>query len=289
LLTKKVTNWIERVETFSTYVIRDDILEKDIEKMRRSQPEIVKGYATSVYFVARKLIEKGIEMRPRAVITSAESLLPKYRRTIEEAFGCRVFDFYGSREIGAMAAECEVHSGYHISAENVLLEFVKEGEHVAPGERGEIIATNLRNFGMPLIRYRIGDVGIPSGEHCSCGRGLPLLKSLDGRVSQFISILDKEIKKVIPVLAADPGIIGKVMDEVPIYTYRVLQEDLDKVTIKIVPQDTYSEKDTKFVLDYVNSYIGKNIEVEVKLVDEIPPLPSGKRSVVISKINPFNE
>ena len=221
------------------------------------------------------------------MITSAEKLLPEYRETIENAFGCKVFDHYGSREISALASECDEHHGYHISAENVLLEFVKDGEHVSPGEQGLIIATNLRNYGMPFIRYELGDVGRPSEDVCTCGRGLPLMKSIDARTSQFISICDKETGEIVPVMTADPGVIGLVMDKIPQKTYRVYQETLEKITIEIQPKKSYTEDHTQYIRDYLYPHIGKYIEIEIKLVEKIPPLPSGKRSVVISKINPF--
>lgn len=284
---KKVTSYIERVETSSTYVVNDQTISDLVKRLQILQPEVVKGYASSVYFVAKKMLDDKVDLSPRTVLTSAESLLPHWRETIERAFGCRVFDYYGSREIGAIAAECPSHCGYHISAENVVLEFVKDGEHVSPGEQGEIIATNLRNFGMPLIRYRIGDAGVASDEACSCGRGLPIMKSVDGRVSQFVSMLDRETNKIIPLLAAGPGIIAKVMDQVPVDNYRVLQEDLSKVVILVMPKKTFSEHHKRFILDFLYNYIGKYIEVEIQMVDDLPPLPSGKRSVVLSKINPF--
>jgi phenylacetate-CoA ligase len=286
-LLKRITSKIERVETSSTYVISDQTLSDLVEKLRKLQPEVVKGYASSVYFIAKKMIDDGVELKPRTVITSAESLLPHWRETIEKAFGCRVYDYYGSREIGAIASECSVHNGYHVSAENVVLEFVRDGEHVSPGEQGEIIATNLRNFGMPLIRYAIGDAGVASDEACKCGRGLPVVKSIDGRVSQFVSMLDKKTNKIVPLLAAGPGIIAKAMDQVPVENYRVLQEDLSKITIQVMPKSDFSENHKQFILDFLNDYVGKYIAVEIQSVDDLPPLPSGKRSVVISKINPF--
>jgi phenylacetate-CoA ligase len=257
--------------------------------MKKFNPGIVRGYASAVYFIARKMLETDVDdIRPRAVITSAESLIPEYRQTIEEAFGCKVFDHYGSREIGAMASECEEHMGFHVSAENVLLEFVRDGEHVAPGEHGVILATNLRNYGMPFIRYELGDVGRPSEDVCTCGRGLPLIESIDGRVSQFVSIYDEETGKVIPVLTSNPGIIAKVLNQVPVVTFRVSQKNLEKITIELVTKPDYSDEHTEFVQEFLYDYIGKYIEIEIKFVESFPPLPSGKRSVVVSDVNPFN-
>jgi phenylacetate-CoA ligase len=198
-----------------------------------------------------------------------------------------VYDYYGSREIGAMAAECEEHNGFHISAENVAMEFLRDGEQVSE-ESGLIYVTNLRNYGMPFIRYEIGDVGKPSLESCSCGRGLPMIESLEGRASQFMAVRDKDTGKIIPVSTAAPGIIGNLLMYVPVNSYRIVQESLEKIVIQVVAGEEYSQKDTDFLVNHLNEYLRGRITVEVNKVDYLPPLPSGKRSVFISKINAFH-
>ena len=287
-LVRRFSSLLERVIVLDSYVLSDDVMEKYVLLMRRFKPEIVRGYASSVYMVAKYILEKGLDdLRPKAVITSAESLLDIYRRTIEKAFGCEVFDYYGSREIGAIAAECEEHCGYHISAENVVLEFVREGEHVSAEESGEILITNLRNFGMPFIRYAIGDVGKLSDEACACGRGLPLMKSIEGRVSQFMAVYDEKLGRVIPVSTAAPGLFGGVLMHLPLEQFRIIQESLNKVVIKAVKGKGYSEEHTKFLVNHIRRYLGDSIIIELEFVDHLPPLPSGKRAVFVSKINPF--
>jgi len=287
---KRFTSRFERIVVLNTYVLSDEVLEKYTCLMKRFDPIVVRGYASSVYLVANYMLENGIEgVRPKAVITSAESLLDFQRKTIEEAFGCKVFDYYGSREIGAIAAECEEHCGYHISAENVMLEFVKDGEHVAAGEDGEILVTSLRNFGMPFIRYAIGDVGKSSYDVCSCGRGLPLMSSIEGRVSQFMAVYDKRLGRIIPVSTVAPGPFSMALMQVPLESYRIVQESLDRVVIKAVKGKGYLQRHTDFIVAYVRKVFGDNIAVEVEFVDYLPPLPSGKRLVFISKINQFEQ
>jgi phenylacetate-CoA ligase len=287
-IVKRFTSKLERMLVLNTYVVSDEVLGKYVCLMKRFNPEVIRGYASSVYMMAKYMLEKGIDyVHPRAVITSAEMLLDYMRETIEEAFGCPVFDYYGSREIGAIAAECEMHSGYHVSAENVVLEFVRDGEHVAAGEDGVILVTNLRNFCMPFIRYAIGDVGKPSNEVCACGRGLPLMASIKGRVSQFMAIYDKQLGRIIPVSTAAPGPFSVALMQVPLESYRIVQESLDRVVIKAVKGKGYLQRHTDFIVAYVRKFLGDNITVEVEFVDHLPPLPSGKRSVFISKINPF--
>lgn len=281
---------LKRIMVMNTYVMSDEVLARLSYLLNKFNPEIVRGYASSVYMVAKYVLENGSgKVRPRAVITSAETLFDYMRKTIEEAFGCQVFDFYGSREIGSLAAECEEHSGYHITAENVALEFVREGEHVATGEAGVILVTNLRNFGMPFIRYDIGDVGRTFNEVCGCGRGLPLMSSIEGRVSQFMAVYDKRLGRVIPVSTAGPGLFSIALMHMPLDRYQIIQENLHKIVIKVVKGKGYSQKHTDFLLEHVRKYLGNGIAVEVEFVDSIPPLPSGKRSAFISKINPFKQ
>lgn len=284
---KRFTSGLERILILNTYVISNEVLARCASLLKKFNPEIIRGYASSVYMMAKYMLEMKLDyVRPRAVITSAETLFDSMRKTIEEAFGCPVFDYYGSREVGALAAECKEHTGYHISAENVVLEFVREGEHVTAGEKGLILVTSLRNFGMPFIRYNIGDVGIPSDEQCNCGRGLPLMSSIEGRVSEFMAVYDKRLGQVVPLGPLYPIILYALMS-IPLKTVRVIQESLDKVVIKAVKDEGYSNRHTDLLVSNMHKFLGHDIIVEVDFVDSLPPLPSGKRSAFISKINPF--
>jgi len=284
----RFTKALERVVVADAYVMSDEVLKRFASVLRKLNPEIIRGYATPVFMIAKYLLEHDIRgVQPKAVITSAETLLDFKRKMIEEAFGCPVFDYYGSREIGGIAAECEEHSGYHISAENVVVEFTRDNEHAAIGEDGLILVTSLRNFSMPLIRYDIQDVGRSSDDVCNCGRGLPLMSSIEGRVSEFMAVYDKQLNRVVPVCPAGPGVIGMALMHVPMEQYRIVQESLGKVVIRAVKGEGYSQKHTDFLIKYVRKYLGDSITVEVEFVDSLPPLPSGKRSSFVSKINPF--
>ena len=287
-LVSQLTSQMERVLLLNTYVLSDSVLSKYVELMKRFHPKIVRGYSSSVYLMAQYMLERDIDFeQPEAVFTSAEMLFLFQRLAIEKAFGCPVFDYYGSREVGALAAECEEHAGYHISAENVVLECVENGQQVADGERGVVLVTNLRNHGMPLIRYAIGDVGKPSCKSCNCGRGLPLLESIEGRVSQFMAVYDKQSKQIVPVSTAAPGPFSMALMQVPLESYRIVQESLDRVVIKAVKGKGYSQKHTDFVVNYMRSILGDDVKIEFEFLSYLPSLPSGKRSVFISKINPF--
>lgn len=289
--------WVNRVQyalarifPTNTYVMSDEALNRIATMLQRFNPEIIRGYTSSIFMVAKHLTERGIEsVRPRAVITAAETLFEDMRAEIEGAFGCPVFDNYVSREFSAIAAECEEHRGYHISSENVLLEFVKERKHVAPSEDGVILVTGLRNFGMPFIRYQIGDVGRPSDGDCGCGRGLPMMSSLKGRVTQYLAVYDPRSKHIVPVSATNPGVFSTALKHVPIDSYRIIQESLDEFLIKAVKRRGYTEEHTEQIKMILRRYLGDGISIDIEFVDYLPPLPSGKRSAFISKINPFEQ
>jgi phenylacetate-CoA ligase len=283
----RFTKTFENILTVDAFLMTDEILSRYASLLKKFNPRIVRGYAHSVCMLARYLLERSIDyVRPRAVITSAEILSGSRRKSIEEAFGCPVFDLYGSREVGAIAAECKEHHGYHISAENVVLEFAREGEKVAAGENGVILVTSLRNFGMPFIRYQIGDVGKPSDDVCSCGRGLPLMSSIEGRTMEFLRVYDKSSGRIVPV---SPGVFEVALGYLPLKQYRIYQESLKKIVVKAVKGNAYSQEHTDFLTRYVRNYFGDDVIVEIEFVDYLPPMPSGKRPLAVSKVNPFEQ
>lgn len=286
-LVHRITSTLDRTLVANTFVFSEEILDSFGRIMSKFRPQIVRGYAGSVYIMARYMLENPRDWpQPRAVITSAEMLLEHQKETVESAFKCPVFDFYGSREIGAIASKCEENNGYHISAENVLVECVKDGEHVSPGEAGVTLITNLRNFGMPFIRYEIGDVAKLGEDECACGRGLPLLSSVEGRVSQFMAVFDKRLNRVVPVNTV-PGFFGVELRNVLLERYMIIQESLQRIVIKVAKGKDYSESQTDLIVSKIRGLFGDDISIDVEFVDYLPPLPSGKRSVFISKIDPF--
>jgi phenylacetate-CoA ligase len=285
-VSSSLSTLLQRIVVVDPFVLSDEILGNFANMLIKFKPKIIRGYSMPVYMTAKYMVEKGIDIvRPKAVITSAETLVTSMRKTIEEAFECPVFDFYGSREVASIASECQEHTGYHISAENVVVEFIRDGEEVSPGEDGIILLSGLKNYGMPLIRYELGDVGEPSNEICNCGRGLPLMKAIKGYESQFLSALDKKSGKTVPVSSHIDYFIDLL--ESPPASYRIIQERLNHVIIKIAGGEHCSNKDVDLLIRELRNCLGKDVEIEVQFVDILPPLPSGKRSPVISKVNPF--
>lgn len=260
----------QRQVTISTLGADDKRLKSYLKFIKKFNPKGIRGYASSIYLLARSADNDEIKLH--YAISTSEMLFEHYRKLIENRFGCEVYDNYSSREL-MIASECEEHKGYHITAENVLIEFVRDGEPVSPGELGEILITDLTRFGMPFLRYAIGDVGKPSNETCPCGRGLPLIKSIEGRVTDIIRTRDGKF-------ISSPA-LTLLFDGLDIEQYRIEQRSADTLVIKIIRGLRYSENDTKILSERIKKYVG-DMKLEVEFVKEIALTKSGKFRVVFS-------
>jgi len=250
---------------------------KYVEKLKHFKPQFILGYPSTLYIFAKYLKNNGVYIKFNAVMTTGETLFKHQRELIEEQFNCKVFDMYGCHDGNQYAAECSEHSGYHMSSEIAITEFVKDGEHVSFGERGEIISTDLHNYSMPFIRYSVGDVGIPSDELCNCGRKLPIMSSIEGRVMDFITFGDgtKISGHTLSIMFTDLGI----------EQYQVIQEAKDRLLIKIVKGANYSKKDLDQIVNTILRSTSENVDIEIVYVDSIPTTKAGKRQYIISKVS----
>lgn len=233
------------------------------------QPRTVVGYVSSLQGFSAFLQQKKLPLPPlKGIIAAAEPLLSNDREQIAAGFRAPVFNTYGSREFMSMAGECERHEGLHINAENVLLE-TAEPDRPAP-----IYVTDLHNFGMPFLRYEIGDVGTLMGTACECGRGLPRLRSVDGRVLDALRTADGRVV---------PGeFFPHLLKDIPeIREYQVVQRALDRIEIVAIISGPVSERSLAFLQGEIRKAFGGNMLCEIKPVARIPRLQSGKRRVTM--------
>ena len=277
-LSRKISQVLRRFIFQSAFDMSERQLEVFVRNIKKFKPKALIGYPSAVYVLAEFVRQRGIQyVRFGVAITTAEKLFEYQRQLIKETFDCDVFEQYGGGEVLSIAYECPEHHGYHITAENVVLEFMRDGEHASPGETGSIVVTDLRNYVMPFIRYENGDLGIPSDRTCDCGRGLPLMESVEGRITDVIVYKDGFISS--PILTT-------IFKKLPIKQYQVIQESLDDITIKIIPGGGYSDRITSFIVGTMRRYLPEDVEIRVEFVDTIPLTSAGKRRVVISKV-PF--
>jgi len=279
-LKTRIYNLIQRTIWLDAFNMTEKTLDEYVRILRKIKPKVINAYASAIYLMARYMEKRGIEdIRPKAILTSCEMLFGYQRETIERAFGCPVFDYYSGRDTTLQAGECPEHSGYHLAIENAVIEFIKDDEHVAPGELGKIIITDLSNYAMPFIRYEIGDLGVPSDEICSCGRGLPLMKSIKGRILDTIITPDGKYLtgEFFPAIFADYDIKG-------IKDFQIIQKRKDKLLIKLVKGNDYSDEDLSLYLNIIRKHIGEEMKIEVEFVKSIQLTRSGKHRPTISEV-----
>ncbi|UCF34781.1 MAG: phenylacetate--CoA ligase family protein [Phycisphaerales bacterium] len=260
-------NYVWKQLYMSVYHLSDQYLGAYCRELRGRPYRAVLGYPSSIYAVARYVLEAG---KPKfdfkAALTSAETLYDEQRSVIEEAFGCRVYDQYGCSENCAFAAECR-EGRMHISPEYGVVEVVdQQGRVVPPGVQGDLICTGLVNFGQVLIRYRIGDTGALSAEACPCGSPLPVLGRLEGRTDQLLITRDgRRIARFDPVLK----------DVERVKECQIVQDDLDLFRIRLVPAAGYGKADGERVVQNLIEYIG-DARIELVIEDSIERAASGK-------------
>ena len=241
-------------------------------------PEILVGYVAPVVTLAKHLNRQGRVVRGlRGVITGAEALFEPERDAIERAFGCKVFNTYGCREFMLLASECPEHSGLHVNVDHVVLETVDASGGNIRGSSGDVLITDLHNYGMPFVRYRNGDRATYSGATCACGRGLPLLTSVDGRILDTIRTADGRHV---------PGefFVYAMLDVLTVKQYLVVQTSLADIEVLVVKDGAITDDERAKILTKIGGVVGETCRVTVKQVDEIPASRSGKRRVTVSQL-----
>jgi phenylacetate-CoA ligase len=269
----------------NTFDLRNETIRKAAQLLKEWNPKIIIAYVSSAVLLAKYIYEIRIQgISPRSIQTSAEVLTREDRSLIEDVFQCKVFDRYGCREVGNIAHECNFHEGLHILSENNLVEVLNnDNEPVKKGELGKIVVTNLNNYGMPFIRYEIGDMAVLSDKECSCGRGMPLLERVVGRQSDIIYSPSGKL------------IHGEFFTHLfykleGIIQFRIIQETSSDLNIQIVPKEDYNADFTeKFLREIITEQADPDFQIQFEYFDHLEPSKSGKYRFTISKISPISQ
>jgi phenylacetate-CoA ligase len=258
----------------SAFKMGDADLTRYCELISSYRPVKIYGYASAIFLLA-KFWEKLNRKPPvglKVIFTTAEPLFDFQRQLIQEVFGVKVAVEYGARDAGLMANECPEGS-LHVPAEGMVVEIINANSDGL----GEIAVTNLHSKAMPIIRYRTGDMGVLEESPCSCGRGLPRLKQIDGRQTDFLIATDG---RVVHALA----VIYILRDMSGIKEFQVVQQALRHIIIRVVPEHALTADDHLLIIKNVRRLLGAEVEVDVETVSQIPPLPSGKFRYVVSHV-----
>ena len=260
------------------YVSAAQRADEQLHLIAAYKPDAIFGYSSWLYLLAKSMSKAGSEqLSPRLVFSTAEILTQEQRRCVESGFKVDVLDFYGCVEVERVAWECRERVGYHMDVDSVVTEFVKDNEEVSQGERGNLILTCLYNYAMPLIRYNIEDIAVPSNEKCTCGRGLPLMKNIEGRADDMVTAPSGKIFV--------PENFAQMMRIVPgIGQYKVIQQKKDEIIVQIVKGTGFSQNTVKMVRQEIKRILGSDVHVKPFIVSEIERDSSGKLRAVVSKV-----
>lgn len=270
-------NAVEKQVYFSAFHLKPDTAAKYVEALRKHHTQWMTGYAVSYYLLAKFILEQNIDVPPlKAVITTSEKLTPEMRAVMEKAYHCKVFEEYSTVENALFASECE-HGRLHVSPDAGIVEILRpDGTPCAPGEVGEVVATCLAREYQPLIRFRLGDLAAWSDEPCPCGRQMPVIKEVVGRIEDVVVGPDgRQMVRFHGIFTGQPHVREG----------QIIQESLDHIHVKIVPVDGFGTGDVTDIVSRVQQRLGASVQVTVETVDAIPRTKSGKFKAVVSKLN----
>lgn len=269
-------NAAERQIYLSAFHVRPDTAEAYVRAFRRHKVEWATGYAVSFALLAGFILDAGLEpLSLRAVITTSEKLTDVMRQKISAAFGCPVFEEYAAVENCFFGSECSEGS-LHVSPDGGVVEILRpDGSPVDPGEVGEVVATGLMRRTQPLIRYRIGDLATWADDPCPCGRGMPVIAEVNGRVEDVV--VGPDGRQLVRFHGVFVG-----MDHVR--EAQVVQEAVDRFRILVVADGGFDESDESEIVNRLRQRVGE-VAVRVVRVESIPRTSSGKFRAVISEID----
>ncbi|HUL62779.1 MAG TPA: phenylacetate--CoA ligase family protein [Methanocella sp.] len=276
-LLKSAHEFFRNIRKLSTLNMGEQEMRGFVDVISSFRPRFIRGYASSVYAFARWAQHNDVRIhQPKAVFTTSEKLYPRMRDTIAGVFGCDVFDGYGLYDGGLTAFECAEHRGMHIDMERSVMELVDDDGRQVEAGQGRIIATSLVNNAMPLIRYDTDDIGIVGADPCPCGRPYPLLQEICGRSGDFLYTPEGR--------AVHSLLFAYIFDELPwVKEYQVVQERLDRITIRVIPDHGFDERK----LENARALVQKQSDawhVDFSVVGHIEKTQSGKYKYIINNM-----
>lgn len=264
-----------------TLKMDEEAMERFTEELLRYPPGMLFGHAHSLYLYAGYLKTKRPEakIRPHGILSTCMVLHDFERKLLIEVFQCEPTNRYGCEEVSLIASECEKHEGLHVNADCLYIELINnDGSLCGIGEPGRLVITDLWNRAMPMIRYEIGDMSLWSEKTCSCGRTLPLLARIEGRVADYVITNKGEYVSGISLTENFACMVQGIAQ------LQIVQEDIDQFTFNIVKAPDFSEKTQDQLRELVQKRFGDAATFQCVYMDKIPQEKSGKYRFCISKV-----
>ncbi|MGD0831117.1 MAG: hypothetical protein ABR907_09260 [Terracidiphilus sp.] len=268
-----VCDYANRYLFLSSYHFTEENMTAYVERLESYLPEVVAGYPSSLCLLAQAILRSGRKLNPRAVFASSETLSEGQRKVIEEAFGCKVFSFYGNTECCGIALECE-YGLHHGRLDHSLMEVVDENGHACT--RGRLICTGFGNSAFPLVRYDTGDiVTLAQNQRCECGRQGLLLMGIEGRSEEYIC-------------TPDGRRVGRLdhlfKDAVNVLEAQLEQQHCDELIVRIVRRPEFRAADQEAIAREARIRLGSEISLRFEYVDALQRTANGKLRFVVSNV-----
>jgi len=253
-------------------------IEEILPEIIRANPALVWGVTSQVRLLADAASAgKAPGLHPKAVICGGDCLDDASRAYFESTFGCPALGMYAANEVGFIAMECREKVGMHVMADSMIIEVLRDGEPVAPGELGELVVTTLLNDAMPLIRYNLADVVKTTDEACPCGRMTPLLKSVEGRTEDLLILDGKRM-----VSSRD---IASILNSDPTLACQITQEEVGRFKLRFFALDEPPAREQASALvGRLRRVLGEEASIEVAM--EVPRADKRKLRVTTSVLKP---
>ncbi len=269
-----------RTKLLPAFEMSEEKLDGFLREIRNTRPKMLFGYPSALSHFARHADSRGLHMDDlgiKVAFVTSERLYNEQREQIASTFGCRVANGYGGRDAGFIAHQCP-HGSMHLTAEDIIVEIVDtQGLPVPAGESGEIVVTHLATSEFPFIRYRTGDIGVLADAPCTCGRGLPVLKEIQGRSTDFLIAQNGTVMHGL-------ALIYILRDLPQVRAFKIIQESLELTRVLVVLEQGLNNDLNAKITQGFQARLGADVHIQVEQVAEIPAEKSGKFRYVVSKV-----
>jgi len=260
----------------SAFHFTDTELGTYYQRLQSFRPTYLYGYVSMLVAFADYLEANQLPFpcQLKSIVTTSEVLTEPTRQYLSEVFHTRVYNEYGCGEVGSIAHECE-YGSMHLMSENLIVEVVRDQTGNGSSPVGEIVVTELNNFAMPLIRYRLGDYAEATATQCTCGRGLPIIKHIHGRAYDIITAPDgRRYHGEFFVYVFEDA----KKRNLGVNQFQVVQTTKADLTVRVVPAEHHSRKIESFIRDRICRTTGMSVSFE--LVSDIARENSGKLRLI---------
>jgi phenylacetate-CoA ligase len=271
-------NWRQRQLLLSSFHLSKANLPAYFDELAAFRPDVLDGYPSTLYLLAKYLQNRGEVFPLKAAVTSSETLYDFQRETIEASFACKVFDYFALAERTVFSGECDRHHGHHLAMEYGVAEVVDgTGAPVPRGTVGQLVGTTLHNAAMPLIRYVTNDRTALRDATCPCGRGLELMDDVTTKAEDVLTLKDGRL--ISPSVLTHPfKPLGCIEGS------QIVQTAPDAVSVRIIPAEGFTQALSDELVAALQERLGADVRVEVQLVDRLETSANGKFKWVISRV-----